>query len=201
MSLILDALKKLEQEKSSRKGKTRELGPAILQERRTERSFTWRPVILLSMAVICTAGVTVLLMRQFAPSDKTAALTATARSEHATAFSEPPSVKAPNQPSPTPPPVPVQPSAAAAGTKPVPVAAPSPAPAATEPATSSVPELKVSGIAWQEDREARRAVVNGALIREGAVVAGSRVAEILPDRVRFSVGGRLFDITNTTPFN
>lgn len=55
-------------------------------------------------------------------------------------------------------------------------------------------DIKVSGIAWQDERRARRAVVNGFLMHEGSVVAGATITEILPDRVRFSMGGRAFDV-------
>ncbi len=53
-------------------------------------------------------------------------------------------------------------------------------------------DIKVSGIAWQEERTARRAVVNGFLIREGSDVAGARIIEIYPGRIRFSQSGRTF---------
>lgn len=55
-------------------------------------------------------------------------------------------------------------------------------------------DIKVSGIAWQDERRARRAVVNGFLMHEGGVVAGATIAEILPDRVRFSLGDRAFEV-------
>jgi general secretion pathway protein B len=52
-------------------------------------------------------------------------------------------------------------------------------------------DLKVTGIAWQDERSARRAVVNGALIGEGAVASGARVVEIRQDQVRFSRDGQI----------
>ena len=62
------------------------------------------------------------------------------------------------------------------------------------PALSAPPaDIKVSGIAWQDERSARRAVVNGFLMREGGVVAGTRITEILRDRVRFSAGDKVFE--------
>ena len=62
------------------------------------------------------------------------------------------------------------------------------------PAISAPPaDIKVSGIAWQDERSARRAVVNGFLMREGGVVAGARITEILRDRVRFSAGDKVFE--------
>jgi general secretion pathway protein B len=66
-------------------------------------------------------------------------------------------------------------------------------PAASEAGVSS--EIRVSGIAWQDERSARRAVVNGFLMKEGGVVAGARIVEILQDRVRFSQSGRDFELS------
>ena len=55
-------------------------------------------------------------------------------------------------------------------------------------------DIKLSGIAWQEDRRARRAVVNGFLMQEGGVVSGARITDIFQDRVRFSLSGSVFEI-------
>jgi general secretion pathway protein B len=61
--------------------------------------------------------------------------------------------------------------------------------------TVQVPaEIKLSGIAWQEERAARRAVVNGFLLKEGAVVSGARIVDILSDRVRFSSPAGNFEL-------
>jgi len=68
-------------------------------------------------------------------------------------------------------------------------AVPPAAPIQMKPAMQSVPaptDIKLSGIAWQEQRSARRAVINGFLLKEGAVVSGARVSEIMPDRVLFT---------------
>lgn len=47
-------------------------------------------------------------------------------------------------------------------------------------------DIKLSGIAWQDEHSLRRAVVNGFLLKEGATVSGSRITNIQSDRVRFS---------------
>lgn len=61
--------------------------------------------------------------------------------------------------------------------------------------TVQVPaDVKLSGIAWQDDRSVRRAVVNGFLLKEGAVVAGARITDIQPDRVRFLSAAGSFEI-------
>jgi general secretion pathway protein B len=57
-----------------------------------------------------------------------------------------------------------------------------------------LPALNVSGIAWQKDNASRLAVVNGASVTEGATIAGARVDEIFPDRVRFSYRNKSYEI-------
>ncbi|MRR33783.1 hypothetical protein EG829_03660 [bacterium] len=67
---------------------------------------------------------------------------------------------------------------------------------------SSLPagtDLKVSGIAWQEQRSARRAVINGVLMPEGTSVGGATVKEIFQTRVRFVANGRTFDVSISGP--
>lgn len=60
--------------------------------------------------------------------------------------------------------------------------------------TAAPADIKLSGIAWQEDRRARRAVVNGFLMQEGGVVLGARITDIFQDRVRFSLSGSVFEV-------
>ena len=55
-------------------------------------------------------------------------------------------------------------------------------------------DVVLSGIAWQEERRARRAVVNGFLMGEGGFVSGARIVEIYQDRVRFSMSGKFFEL-------
>lgn len=59
--------------------------------------------------------------------------------------------------------------------------------------------ITVSGIAWQDAPAARRAVINGDLVEEGAQVGGATVEEILPTKVRFSSGGRRFSVSISGP--
>jgi general secretion pathway protein B len=65
-------------------------------------------------------------------------------------------------------------------------------------AVTAPADIKLSGIAWQEERRARRAVVNGFLMREGGVVSGARITDIYQDRVRFSQSGKTFEIPLTS---
>jgi len=60
-------------------------------------------------------------------------------------------------------------------------------------------DIKVSGIAWADERETRRAVVNGFLLKEGSVVGGARISRIMKDRVRFSQVGGNFEVSMAAP--
>lgn len=63
-----------------------------------------------------------------------------------------------------------------------------------EATVSGVPEgVKLTGIAWQDSRKMRRAVINDVLVGEGAVVAGAKVLEIRPALVRFEKNGSVFE--------
>ncbi|MCM0082396.1 general secretion pathway protein GspB [Geomonas sp. Red32] len=55
-------------------------------------------------------------------------------------------------------------------------------------------DITISGIAFQDERSLRRAVLNGTLVKEGEEVAGARVVEIKETKVRLSRNGRQFDV-------
>lgn len=87
-----------------------------------------------------------------------------------------------------------------AAPNPSPPPTPTPAPAMSPGSGSgSRSGLTVSGIAWQEKPAARRAVVNGTLLEEGATVDGATIEEIQPTRVYFSSGGRKFSLPISGP--
>lgn len=72
---------------------------------------------------------------------------------------------------------------------------PEPAPAAQGATWVAPTPIRVTGIAWQKDAGSSVAMVNGRQVYEGETVEGSRVKEILPDRVRFlSASGGTFDV-------
>jgi len=58
--------------------------------------------------------------------------------------------------------------------------------------------ITVSGIAWQDERYLRRAVINGALVGEGAEIQGAKVVEIRENRVRFNRGGEIFEVVHSS---
>jgi general secretion pathway protein B len=228
MSYILDALKKLEQEKT-RKSRTAgkiNLAGELFKSGCVHPSKNWqlKTMLLVSVAVLFTFTITYFFLRGKGVLSRVTSLS------HAT---KPTAVV--NSPIPIPvPAVPVS-SAPAPPASLVPASLPViPAPAlpvslpsaaksvvsdeegerhgsrhtvskktissktlessALMPATAPA-DIKVSGIAWQDERSARRAVVNGFLLREGAVVSGAKIIEILQDRVKFSLSGTSFEVT------
>jgi general secretion pathway protein B len=60
----------------------------------------------------------------------------------------------------------------------------SPEPPPREPA-ATFPSLNISAIVWYEEPSKRFAMINGLIVTEGSVVEGMKVEEIYPDRVRF----------------
>lgn len=212
MSLILDALRKMEQERKARQSGGIDIRPEVLGRIPMQSSGrTWgKPIILVTVGIILLAagvGAGIVLKRgtvEKIPEQSRAMV----RNEHRNAEEVTP-VAVPS-PSITPP-APAEPSTAFAPPKQEPLASPiampapkpAPRPRAAEP--SSSPEypganLVVSGIAWQDERSLRRAVVNGNLVGEGAEVAGAKVVEIGERRVKFSQGGRTISVSLSSPF-
>ncbi len=58
----------------------------------------------------------------------------------------------------------------------------------------SVPTLRVNGIAFQDGAADSVAVINGVPVSSGAIIEGAKVEVIQKDRVRFSYKGEIFDI-------
>lgn len=83
-------------------------------------------------------------------------------------------------------------AAPAAAVRPEPVPAATPAAA---PVVTSAPDgIKLTGIAWQESKKLRRAVINDILVGEGVQVGGATVVEIRPTAVRFEKNGSVFEV-------
>lgn len=66
-------------------------------------------------------------------------------------------------------------------------------PSAVESATTP-PSLKISAIVWYEDPSKRFAMINGTISTEGSLVDGVKVVEIHPTGVRFFRNGQYFEI-------
>ena len=63
----------------------------------------------------------------------------------------------------------------------------------TGPAVA-LPSLAISAIVWYEDPAKRFAMINGMISTEGSLVEGVKVEEINPTSVRFSHNGQYFEI-------
>lgn len=57
------------------------------------------------------------------------------------------------------------------------------------------PHLTLSGIAWNKDSAERLAIINGQPASTGSQIGAAVVEEILPDRVRISSKGRVFELS------
>lgn len=216
MSLILDALKKLDREKAAKRHGTVDIASGILRQDRSKRRLMVIPVAVVLFAAVAAVAVTYYwtgvpfltpVAVQTAPTFPVPAVQTAPAPQPA-----PPAAK--QEPAAEPKPAPAaEPDRKQITTPPPPAAETSRRierprvgpPSAVEPARA--PEksggdtapggrssLKVSGIVWQEERPARRAFVNDVPVREGDTVQGAMVVEILPDLVRFSQGGKVFEV-------
>ncbi|QXE91066.1 general secretion pathway protein GspB [Geomonas subterranea] len=224
MSLILDALRKMEQERRSRRGSAQNLRPEVLRYRLAAQPKEPRrfPVAVIAGVVLLLAGVGAgFLLKGHAPQPAAEATLApptpvAAAPSAAPAVTVPPAATvAPPVPADVPVPAPaVAPAVAdkAPAAVPQPVVPPArkssraaaaqfapsapPQSAAQEPAAAAgaPQDITISGIAYQDERRMRRAVLNGILVGEGAEVGGARVLEIKETKVKLSRGGRVFEV-------
>lgn len=196
MSLILDALRKMEQERKARLPGATDIRPEVLSYRGVQRK-PGRPPLLLTV----TAAVLILLAvgtgswflvkeEKTVPvrmPNNTSASGSVAPAPDQPALSAPhpqSTVEPATQPQTlSPPAVPMQIGLPPHEQRPAPV---------TE--VSAASGITVSGIAYQDERSLRRAVINGSLVGEGSEVAGARVVEIKENRIRFSRAGEQFDL-------
>jgi general secretion pathway protein B len=225
MSFILDALKKLEKEKAARRQGDVNISNEILRPnhrtgRRAERAI---PLRVAGVASAAFAVVLILAGGYYWHHKKGVANVAEskARDMGSNAQEETPKYAPPSPPpvampaqAPQAPPQPQVPAVVSPPVPQIPPMASAPKksrnsvhsePVAAFPPTSGgdlqggAPSgsgnLSVSGIAWQDERKARRAVVNGQLIGEGTMIGGAKVVEIQQGQVRFSSGGRTFEVS------
>lgn len=223
MSFILDALKKLEREKAARSSAGVNISEGILRGDHRGRRAGKRPataIAVTAVAALLVIGVVVagvMFLKRDTPVRETSGLPGEGHRREAVS-------SLPERPQPpvaakTPsglelPPV-ASPSSPVAAPREIPQMR-SPARAPARMASGADPgegaperqevgsppagaELKVSGIAWQERRAARRAVVNGQLVPEGTLSGCFTVKEIFQNRVRFQGNGRTFDVYISGP--
>ena len=224
MSSILEALKKLEDEKAARQSNGGQIvGKVVKPGRKTKQQPKW--ILPVGMAVVASLAVLVTYLIMGGKAITIETMQSTPTLPHDQASSPPQRYLAPPQPQqsvappvmptpvPSPPPpslrkvtVPRPPAPARVNEAPVAnssapksqvVAAPAErnTPPPDPEAKPVLPSLKVTGIGWQKGNADRLAIVNGRAVSEGAVVEGARVEEIFPDRVRFSFNDKTFEIS------
>ncbi|GFE58792.1 hypothetical protein [Geobacter sp. AOG1] len=198
MSMILDALRKMEQDRKLRRQGAASLRPEVLsyrgrssKHRRTSFIF-W---IIGALLVVAGAGGGLWIS-----SGKSSTPLRPAQEIQVAAA---PEVIPPVRPTAPPAPMslPQSPAPATLTPRQLPVRkAPVAAPLTHAEESLGNAGITISGIAWQDERELRRAVINGALVGEGADVGGARVVEIKENRVRFSRGGQVFEVLYSSAF-
>lgn len=209
MSYILDALKKVEHEKlkkSAPGGMTSMVGDLFQEKQRLPATGgKWKTAVLVTVVCLMTFAGSWLLFRDNNPKSAL-------HSGSVTSSVVVPALKPSDSPVVTP--ALVQPATLPASPSPSPVTMDDGRPArpikvvpkhsvvpvaplllkSSPPKIQAPADIKLSGIAWQDDHNARRAVVNGFLLKEGGVVSGAKISEILTDRVRFTNSGGTFEL-------
>jgi len=220
MSLILDALRKMEQDRKNRRGAALDIRPEVLRYRaaaKPQRTVPYLPVALGLLLLALGIGAGFFLKGNHGATELRENASVTREIVAVAPVS--PIVETPVMALPAPQPVsvpvavaPVVPVAPTPVRQPVAAVIPS-RPQAVTPrmknprretaaVTQTAPaDLTVSGIAWQDERRMRRAVLNGTLVGEGAEIAGARVVEIREDKVRLSRGGQVFDVPLSSGFS
>jgi general secretion pathway protein B len=220
MSYILDALKKIEHEKNRKAHPDGRISISgdLFQERKqpTARAGIWKIIVLVVVASLVTCAGTWFVLKGNSTKTKSSAVIRPVKSPPPAPVNPPavtPAISVPVLPQPTPV---IAPSAAPSPVPVVPksretagdddssergvrrsnkqIKAQSPPPKQTVQTVQAPADIKLSGIAWQDERTARRAVINGFLLKEGAVVSGAKITDIQTDRVRFSSSAGLFEI-------
>lgn len=191
MSLILDALRKMELERKATRQNSAEIRTDVLNYHSNPQLQEKSRLLPIIVALLLFSSATALYFYFNASvSPKTATLTTVAP-----IAADSPARADAIQPAPllqTQPVRPTEMSRAAETVRP-----PVKATENRQPAGDDT-NIAVSGIAWQEERSLRRAVINGALVSEGADISGAKVVEIRENLVRFSRGERIFEITYTS---
>ncbi len=201
MSLILDALRKIEEERRTRRPGDSDVRSNVLSYRPTHPPSRKRrtiPVLIAAILLLGTLAIPLLRERGTSSNGEGGGIDQTARqsqimeSAHAAAPSTP-ATPTSGSGAATP-----QRTASAPDQKSTPAKQASPVTQATgedQTAAGGDGNLIISGIAWQEERALRRVVVNGSLLGEGGEIAGARVVEIRENRVRFLRSGKTFEIS------
>ena len=212
----LDALKKLDREKSSRPNGPADIGVEILgpEEPRPRKKFPWHSAAACLGAIILIAVVYAVRVEFDFRSKSSSPVRVNPSAPGSQVLSAPSSHKPVHEPAETrqviprvqnpverkisPASLPKRKTSRDSTFKEPPVglgnskkaAEPTPDGSAMNP-----PLLKITVIVWHEEPSERRAVINGTVINEGSVIEGVVVGEIYPARVRFLQNGRPFEIS------
>jgi general secretion pathway protein B len=193
MSLILDALRKIELERKAKRQSSQTLRSEVLHYQgaapSSEQSRLIPVIVALLLISVAVAGF--FYFKKTEPAKIDAAQT---------------KEMLPQELTPTPPPQLVQSSPVSAPQeKSLPAevkTSPSPVKLTAEPVKahqkSGDAVINVSGIAWQDERSLRRAVINGHLVGEGAEIEGAKIIEIKENRVKFSRSGEIFEVGHSS---
>jgi general secretion pathway protein B len=194
MSLILDALRKMEQERKARKQASTGMRQEVLNYRGSASKADKSLLIpVVAGALLTVAAVGIYLYRAGEQSAPPPPVVAPPASLPAQPVPQPAQLPAPNA---TPLLLPGQ-QTTAVEMPPVKLQRKTgPVMKQSEPVQSSGDSsLVVSGIAWQDERNLRRAVVNGQLVGEGGEIQGAKIVEIRENRVRFTRNGTVIDVS------
>jgi general secretion pathway protein B len=225
MSSILDALRKVDEQKSARRRQPLDLTQGVLKGNAVAQGVRFKPWQL-ALAFFAVAAISILITLLATGPQKRGAQVPTAVNVSPGTPQGKQSPAAPVSPVTT---VPLVPATVTPGQpvtlvvakplqsiKPVKTGPPSQVtsiaeqvptarPAFTEEVVATIPEqtparvqpptLKVTGIGWQKDAAARYAVINGTAVSEGGIVDGAKVEEILPDKVRLRIDGNPVEIS------
>jgi hypothetical protein len=213
MSSILKALKKLEEEKSTRSTDALKIDTEILRGGSPSR-FPYRNVTLLAVLFFaCGSALTYLYVKhpagnlppraaqhQPAAAEEPRKTMPAEGDSYPTVLVEPPHSQAKNVQASAPRAKPLKHSRATApvvtgqpkpGVAATPITPPAAPPAAP---VKRIPTLRVDGIAYHFGSADSLAVVNGTTVYAGAIVQGAKVEEIGKDRIRFNYEGERFEV-------
>ncbi len=215
MSHILDALQKLQEEKTAKLKQAAVTGGVLLDPSVPRRRSSRRrlPAVIGAAVLLLAGAVTLWLLFRHVPQPL-ARPQAGGKDWEAVRTVTPsgPLAVMPMAATPTPPPPRPHPTIGAApaiGTtwppnsrrvqrrhpSPPATTLPTPPPPPASTAVTGTPDgIKLSGIAWNDSRRMRRVVLNDTLVGEGAEVAGAKVLEIKPTIVRLEKNGTLFEV-------
>lgn len=193
MSLILDALRKMELERRAKRQSSQEIRAEVLNYRgmnTAAKKSSIAPISAALVLIFAAAAGFIYLTRPEPPQREQVNAAAPLQQEQ-------PAVIRPPTLQPQPAEMPAQKSIPAK-MKSTPAPAQPAAKAATATKNNGEEGITVSGIAWQDERYLRRAVINGSLVGEGAEILGAKVTEIRENRVRFSRGGEIFEVVHSS---